>query len=64
MKAAEIRNMTIEEIELNILSLKEKMFNLRAEHVTGRIERPQHLREIKRDIAKCLTILKEKQVGK
>ena len=60
MKAAEIRNMTTVEIEQSIIGLKEKLFNLRAEESTGRVERPHHMRGLKRDIAKCYTILKEK----
>jgi large subunit ribosomal protein L29 len=61
LKASEIRNMTKPEIEQKILSLKEQMFDIRAEFTSGRIERPHRLRQMKRDIARCLTILKEKK---
>jgi len=61
LKPAAIRNMTEAEIEHTLLSLKEKLFNLRFEKVSGRLERPQRLREMKRDIARCYTILKEKE---
>jgi len=64
VKANEIRNMTEPEIHQNILSMKEKLFNFRAEQASGRLERPQQLGQLKRDIAKCLTILKEKKSGK
>ncbi|MBU0571011.1 MAG: 50S ribosomal protein L29 [Candidatus Omnitrophica bacterium] len=64
MKPSEIRNMTEQEIEQSIITLKEKLFTLRAETSTGRIERPQHMRDAKRDIARCYTILKEKTSGK
>ena len=60
MKPSEIRNMTEPEIEQSVLVLKEKLFTLRAEASTGRIEWPQHIRDTKRDIARCYTILKEK----
>lgn len=60
MKAQEIRNMTAEEIEQQLIGLKEKLFKVRSENVTGRIERPHRIRIIKRDIARCHTILKEK----
>jgi large subunit ribosomal protein L29 len=63
LKSSEIRNMTEAEIETNLISLKEKMFNLRAESATGRIERPQHIGQAKKDIARLYTILKEKQSG-
>ena len=61
MKPLEIKNMTIAEIEQNLFSLKEKLFNLKAERVSGRLERPHRFRIIKRDIARCLTIIKEKE---
>jgi len=55
--------MTEPEIEQSILTLKEKLFTLRSEASTGRIERPQYIRDAKRDIARCYTILKEKTSG-
>ncbi|MBD3379232.1 MAG: 50S ribosomal protein L29 [Candidatus Omnitrophica bacterium] len=61
MKPSEIRNMTDAEIEQNILEMKEKLFQLRAESSSGRIERPNRFRDLKKDIARCLTILKEKK---
>ncbi len=61
MKPSEIRNMTEVEIEQTVLSLKEKLFGIRSENVTDRIERPHRVRQMKRDIAKCYTILKEKE---
>ncbi|MBD3426034.1 MAG: 50S ribosomal protein L29 [Candidatus Omnitrophica bacterium] len=60
MKATEIRNMTVAEIEQKLISLKEQMFKIRAEVTTGRVERPHRFRLLKRDIARCYTILKEK----
>jgi large subunit ribosomal protein L29 len=61
LKANEIRNMTKAEIEHKIRALKEQMFGLRAEFTSGRIERPHRLRQMQRDVAKCFTILKEKE---
>lgn len=60
MKASEIRNMTEAEIENQLLTLKEQLFNMRAEITTGRVERPNRFRTLRRDIARCHTILKEK----
>jgi len=60
VKAREIRSMTPQELEQQVLSLKEKLFKMRSENVTGRIERPHHIGQLKRDIARCYTILKEK----
>ncbi len=61
MKSSEIRNMTIAEIEHKVLSLKEQLFNVRGEVTTGRVERPSRFGLIRRDIARCYTILKEKK---
>jgi len=64
LKSTEIRNMTKDEIEQKLLVLKEQLFNMRAEIATGRVERPGRFRLLKRDIAKCCTILKEKESEK
>jgi large subunit ribosomal protein L29 len=56
--------MTEAEIEQSLISLKEQLFKLRAENQTGQAERPHRFRLLRRDIAKCLTILKEKESGK
>ena len=64
MKGIEIKNLTVPEIENKILSLKEQLFKLNAEASTGRVERPNRFRDIKKDIARCYTILKEKSSEK
>ncbi|MFH1846414.1 MAG: 50S ribosomal protein L29 [Candidatus Omnitrophota bacterium] len=62
MKASEIKNMTKAEIEQKLSVIKEQLFKLRAENVAGgRVERPHTFRLLKRDIARCYTILKEKE---
>jgi large subunit ribosomal protein L29 len=53
--------MTKAEIEQKLRALKEQLFELRAEFSTGRVERPHRLRQLKRDVARCNTILKEKK---
>lgn len=61
MKASVIRNMTEAEVENQLLTLKEQLFKMRGEITTGRVERPNRFRALRRDIARCYTILKEKQ---
>lgn len=61
MKSTEIRNMTVAEIENQLSSMKEQLFKMRAEMTTGRVERPSRFRAIRKDIARCHTILKEKK---
>lgn len=60
IKANELRNMTADEIRLKIESLKKALFNFRTEAKAGRIEKPHKISEIKKDIARCHTVIKEK----
>jgi large subunit ribosomal protein L29 len=61
MKPKEIREKTLKELEQKIYSLKEELFNLRYQAKTGRLEKPSRIRNIKKDIARINTILKEKE---
>jgi len=61
LKAQEIRNMTEAEIEQKLLGIKEEQFKMRSEITSGRIERPSRFRLLRRDVARCYTILKEKR---
>jgi len=53
--------MTEAEVEHKLIGLKEQLFKLRAEVTTGRVERPNRFRSLRKDIARCYTILKEKK---
>ena len=64
IKPTDIRNMTQEEIRNKVITLKEEVFKLRFEKRTGRIEKPHKIKEAKKDIARCLTILREKENDK
>jgi len=59
MKAKEIRNFTKEELNLKKTSLKEELFKLQQQRRGGRVEKPHRFKEIKRDIARIETILRE-----
>ena len=64
VKANELRNMTIDEIKLKEESLKKDLFGLRTEAEAGRIEKPHKINEIRRTIARCETIIREKMNAK
>ncbi|MEA4988911.1 MAG: 50S ribosomal protein L29 [Anaerovorax sp.] len=64
MKIENIRNMSEVELNAEVKKLKNELFNLRFQHVTGQLENPIKLRDIKRDIARVKTILREKQLKK
>lgn len=53
------------EVELNaeLLKLKKDLMNLRFQHVTGQLENPVKIREMKRDIARVKTIIREKELA-
>lgn len=59
MKAKEVRNMAREEIENKIISLKETLFKIRASKVGEQVDRPARFKLLRRDIARCYTILRE-----
>jgi len=61
MKAHEIREMTEDEIKLKLSDLKEEYFRLSFRNAVHKIDNPLSLRYLRKDIARCLTILKEKQ---
>ena len=61
MKAAELREITIEELERKEQDLRRELFNLRFQQATGEIENPMRIRAIKKDIDRVLTIANEKK---
>jgi large subunit ribosomal protein L29 len=64
MELNKIREMSDMELNAELLKMKKELLNLRFQHVTGQLENPIKLREMKRDIARVKTIIREKQLGK
>ena len=62
MKIDKVRNMSQAELASEEMKLKKELFNLRFQHVTGQLENPLKMREVKRDIARVKTALKEKEL--
>ena len=60
MKAAELRNMTSEELNAKVKELKEELFNLRFQHAINQLDNPHKIEDVKRDIARVMTVLHEK----
>ena len=60
MKAKDLREMTNAELEAKLGELKTELFNLRFQHATKQLENPMKLVEVRKDIAKVMTILHEK----
>lgn len=61
MKPNEIREMSSNEMQLKLRELKEELFNLRFQKATGHLENPMRIREVKRDYARIMTILCERE---
>ncbi|MBM7583028.1 large subunit ribosomal protein L29 [Caldicoprobacter guelmensis] len=62
MKASKWREMTNEELNQKLNELKSELFNLRFQLATGQLENPMRIREVKRDIARIKTILREREL--
>lgn len=62
MKAKELRDMEAVELLKKLEGLKEELFNLRFQLATNQLENPMRIREIRRDIARVKTILKEREL--
>ena len=60
MKAREIREMSPEELNAKLKELKTELFNLRFQHAINQLDNPHKIVDVKRDIARVLTILQEK----
>ena len=60
LKANELREMNIAELNEKLLSQKKDLFNLRFQLATGQLENPLQIRNVKRDIARINTIITEK----
>ncbi len=56
MKAKELMEMTTEELEQQLLDIKKEQFNLQLQQVTGQLENPARLKELRRTVARIKTI--------
>lgn len=63
MKAETLRELTDEELREKLVELKRKLFTLRFQIATGQQENTAALRETRRDIARVMTILRERELG-
>jgi large subunit ribosomal protein L29 len=61
MKASQFRDQTVEELQERERELSEQLFALRLQKVTGQLEKPSRMREVRRDLARVLTVLREKR---
>jgi ribosomal protein L29 len=60
LKANELRDLNVAELQEKLLSQKKELFNLRFQLATGQLENPIQIRNVRRDIARINTIITEK----
>jgi len=61
VKAQEIRAMSSEELEKKLKELKSELFNLRFQHAINQLDNPHRIGDVKKDIARVMTVLREKK---
>ncbi|QAT42061.1 50S ribosomal protein L29 [Aminipila luticellarii] len=64
MELKKMREMTETELTAELKKMKNELFNLRFQHVTGQLENPIKLRDTKKQIARVKTIIREKELEK
>ena len=63
MKAKEIRQMSEKELGTKLLDLKAELFNLRFQLATGQLDNPMSIKNVRKDIARVKTIVRERELG-
>ena len=63
MKANDIRERSDDELRKALSDLEEQLFKLRFQKSTGQIENPIKIREVRKDIARVMTVINERQAG-
>jgi large subunit ribosomal protein L29 len=61
--SAELREMDDQELVDNLASAQETLFNLRFQHVTGQLDNYSRLREVRREIARVHTVMREREIA-
>jgi large subunit ribosomal protein L29 len=62
MKAAEFDALDDDELETRLTDAKQELFNLRFQHVTGQLDNNARLGQLKKDIARILTVLRHREI--
>ena len=63
MKATEIRKMSAEELTSKLGNLKKDLFQLRLQHATNQLDNPIRIAQVKKDIARVKTLIREPQLA-
>jgi len=60
VKAKELRNMSTEQLDGKLAELKKELFHLRFQHAINQLDNPHKISDVKHDIARVMTVLREK----
>ena len=63
MKAETLRELSTEELNKKVVELKEELFNLRFQMATGQLENPMQLKQVRKDIARAETVIREREIA-
>lgn len=63
MKAKELRELSVAELNEKLSDLKSELFNLRFQHTVNQLDNPLRLKAVKRDIARVKTLIGEKEMA-
>ncbi len=64
MKATEIKGLSNEELNAKLMDLKRDLFYLRMQHATNQLDNPIKINEVKKNIARIKTVIREKELGR
>jgi large subunit ribosomal protein L29 len=63
LKSGDLRTMTVDQLDDELLKLKKEQFNLRFQRATGQLENTSRVRVVRRDIARIKTVAQQKRAG-
>ena len=63
MKSKEVREMSVEQLNAKLLELKKELCNLRLQHAMNQRDNPMKMADVKRDIARVKTVLRERELA-
>jgi large subunit ribosomal protein L29 len=63
MKAKELRNKSVDELNKSVVDLKTELFNLRFQLATGELDNPMRINKVKKDIARIKTVIRERELN-
>ncbi len=63
LKPADLKMMTVDQLDDELIKLKKEQFNLRFQRATGQLENTSRVREVRRDIARIRTVAQQKRAA-